>query len=96
MTATIQNEKVMVSISDKGAELQSVRLKEDNTEYLWQGDSTYWGRRAPILFPIVGRLVDNTYYVDGKPYSLTQHGFARDLYFLCERTKRNKDKLYRY
>ena len=48
MTATIQNEKVIVSISDKGAELQSVRLKEDNTEYLWQGDSTYWGRRAPI------------------------------------------------
>lgn len=29
MTATIQNEKVIVSISDKGAELQSVRLKED-------------------------------------------------------------------
>ena len=67
---------MIVSISDKGAELQSVRLKEDNIEYLWQGDSTYWGRRAPILFPIVGRLVDNTYYVDGKPYSLTQHGFA--------------------
>lgn len=43
MTATIQNEKVIVSISDNGAELQSVRLKEDNTEYLWQGDSTYWG-----------------------------------------------------
>lgn len=40
MIATIQNEKVIVSISDKGAELQSVRLKEDNTEYLWQGDST--------------------------------------------------------
>ncbi len=50
-TATIQNEKVIVTISDKGAELQSVRLKEDNTEYLWQGDSTYWGRRAPISIP---------------------------------------------
>ena len=86
---------MIVSIS-KGAELQSVRLKEDNTEYLWQGDSTYWGRRAPILFPIVGRLVDNTYYVDGKSYSLTQHLVsARDLTF-CERTKRNKNHLYRY
>ncbi|CAI8703870.1 MULTISPECIES: aldose 1-epimerase family protein [Bacillus] len=81
MTATIQNEKVIVSISEKGAELQSVRLKEDNTEYMWQGDPNYWGRRAPILFPIVGRLVSDTYYVDGKPYSLTQHGFARDLTF---------------
>lgn len=49
MIATIQNEKVIVSISDKGAELQSVRLKEDNTEYLWQGDSTYWGRRTNFV-----------------------------------------------
>ncbi|MED0985586.1 aldose 1-epimerase family protein [Bacillus paramycoides] len=90
MTVTIQNEKVIVSISDKGAELQSVRLKEDNTEYLWQGDSTYWGRRAPILFPIVGRLVENTYYVDGKPYSLTQHGFARDLMFSVQEQSETK------
>ncbi|HDR7211918.1 TPA: aldose 1-epimerase family protein [Bacillus cytotoxicus] len=81
MIATIQNEKVIVSISEKGAELQSIRLKEDNTEYLWQGDANYWGRRAPLLFPIVGRLVDHTYYVDGTAYSLTQHGFARDLPF---------------
>ncbi|KEK24744.1 aldose 1-epimerase family protein [Bacillus gaemokensis] len=90
MTATIQNEKVIVSISEKGAELQSVRLKENNTEYMWQGDSTYWSRRAPILFPIVGRLVDNTYYVDGKPYSLTQHGFARDLTFLVKEQSETK------
>lgn len=33
----------------------------------------------PILFPICGNLPDNTYSVDGKPYQLKQHGFARDL-----------------
>ncbi|MBD2162827.1 aldose epimerase [Calothrix membranacea FACHB-236] len=33
----------------------------------------------PILFPICGNLPDNTYTVDGKTYSLKQHGFARDL-----------------
>lgn len=48
------------------------------------------GRRAPILFPIVGRLVDNTYYVDGKPYSLTQHGFARDLTFSVQEQSETK------
>ncbi|MCP1123244.1 aldose 1-epimerase family protein [Bacillus sp. 3103sda1] len=90
MTATIQNEKMIVSISEKGAELQSIRLKEDRTEYMWQGDSKYWGRRAPILFPIVGRLVDNTYYVDGKSYSLTQHGFARDLTFTIKEQSESK------
>ncbi|PHA03540.1 LACX protein [Bacillus pseudomycoides] len=90
MTATIQNEKVIISISEKGAEMQSIRLKEDDTEYMWQGDSKYWGRRAPILFPIVGRLVDNTYFVDEKPYSLTQHGFARDLTFTIKEQSESK------
>jgi len=33
----------------------------------------------PILFPICGNLPDNTYTYNGQPYSLKQHGFARDL-----------------
>jgi galactose mutarotase-like enzyme len=33
----------------------------------------------PILFPICGNLPDNQYLYQGKPYSLKQHGFARDL-----------------
>lgn len=33
----------------------------------------------PILFPICGNLPDNTYTYNGHPYSLKQHGFARDL-----------------
>lgn len=33
----------------------------------------------PILFPICGNLPDNTYTHQGKSYSLSQHGFARNL-----------------
>lgn len=33
----------------------------------------------PILFPICGNLPDNTYTHNGKPYTLKQHGFARDM-----------------
>jgi galactose mutarotase-like enzyme len=33
----------------------------------------------PILFPICGNLPDNTYHYHGQPYTLKQHGFARDL-----------------
>lgn len=33
----------------------------------------------PILFPICGNLPNNTYNSGGKQYTLTQHGFARDL-----------------
>ncbi|HEY9705745.1 MAG TPA: aldose epimerase [Allocoleopsis sp.] len=34
---------------------------------------------VPILFPICGNLPDNTYTIEGKKYTLKQHGFARDL-----------------
>jgi galactose mutarotase-like enzyme len=33
----------------------------------------------PILFPICGNLPDNAYSIDGKQYSLKQHGFAREM-----------------
>lgn len=33
---------------------------------------------VPFLFPVAGRLPDDSYEVDGKRYSLPQHGFARD------------------
>ncbi|BAZ42971.1 aldose 1-epimerase [Calothrix sp. NIES-4101] len=33
----------------------------------------------PVLFPICGNLPDNSYTHNGKPYTLKQHGFARDL-----------------
>jgi galactose mutarotase-like enzyme len=33
----------------------------------------------PILFPLCGNVVDNTYTHNGKPYSIKQHGFAREL-----------------
>ncbi len=71
-----------IQVSNHGAELQS--LFANGHEYLWQGDSKFWGRRAPILFPIVGRLAGDTLRVDGKEYSMKQHGFARDAEFVQE------------
>ena len=64
-------------ISEHGAEPQSLRTP-DGHELLWQAGEA-WRRHAPILFPIVGRVPDDTISVDGTSYSLTQHGFARDL-----------------
>ncbi|BAY86464.1 aldose 1-epimerase [Calothrix parasitica NIES-267] len=33
----------------------------------------------PILFPICGNLVDDTYTLNGKQFTLKQHGFGRNL-----------------
>lgn len=85
---TIENDQLIVKIAKHGAEIKSVMDKETETEYMWQANSDYWARTSPVLFPIVGKLTDDTYYVDGKEYTMTQHGFARDMTFEC--TKEEK------
>ena len=64
-----------------GAELSSIINLENNLEYLWQADPTYWKRHAPVLFPFVGSLKNKEYIYEGKTYAMGQHGFARDLNF---------------
>ena len=75
----LENDVLTVEVSAHGAELQSIR--KGNVEYLWQGDAAYWGRRSPVLFPIVGSVWEGRYRVDGREYQLGQHGFARDMDF---------------
>lgn len=77
----IANEQLKVKISSLGAELQSVKSKQDGYEYIWQADSRYWGRHAPLLFPFIGRSNDNPYLLDGQKYAMKQHGFLRDYEF---------------
>ena len=76
---TISNSILTVQIAGHGAELQSI--KKNGQEYLWQGDTRFWGRRSPVLFPIVGRVWENRYRHAGNTYEIGQHGFARDMDF---------------
>lgn len=77
MLYTIENDKLRVQVASCGAELQSIVLKEDGTEYLWQGDPAFWSGRAYNLFPICGRLWEGRYTYEGKTYRMDLHGFAR-------------------
>ena len=81
MNYEIKNEFLKAKIKSFGAELNSLQKIDENLEYIWQGDSKYWARHSPILFPIVGRLKDDTYFYKNQKYSMTQHGFARDKEF---------------
>ena len=76
---TISNELLTVGIAEHGAELQS--MMRGGREYLWHGDPSYWKRRSPVLFPIVGSVWEGRYRIDGREYALSQHGFARDMDF---------------
>jgi len=74
MLITIDNGTLSLTVDTLGAQMMS--LKRCGTEYLWQGDSKYWGDRAPILFPFIARLTNNSYTFNGKLYPMTIHGFA--------------------
>ncbi len=79
MIYILENDKLKVKISSMGAELQSVCRIEDDTEYLWQGDPTYWGGRATNIFPMCGRMVEGKYTYEGTSYELPIHGIVRSM-----------------
>ncbi|MFL0249303.1 aldose 1-epimerase family protein [Clostridium neuense] len=81
MSITLQNEFLKIEAVEKGAELISIKTVKDEAEYLWTGKSDIWARHAPILFPIVGKVKNNTYRINDNTYNLSQHGFARDMSF---------------
>lgn len=76
-TTTLTSDLLTISIATHGAELCSI-IDRSGREYLWQADPRYWKRHSPILFPIVGSVRDGHFTIDGRQYSMSQHGFARD------------------
>ena len=79
MEITLTNTFFQATVSRQGAQLISFKNLSTGVEHIWNGNSQVWKFRAPILFPIVGRLKDGFYQWQGKQYLLTNHGFARDL-----------------
>lgn len=80
MLSTIQNERLSLTVDTLGAQMMSLR-SADGVEYLWQGDPAYWEDRAPVLFPFIGRLTNNSYRYNGKTYPMGIHGFAAESEF---------------
>ena len=83
MIYTLKNEFLTVNISDKGAEIVSVK-SPDGCEYIWQGNEKYWAGQTPLMFPICGRLFGGKYTYGDKEYEMTLHGFARRSVFSVE------------
>lgn len=80
MLMEIKNEQLALTVDTLGAQMMSLKTA-DGTEYLWQGDPAYWKDRAPVLFPFIGRLTENSYQYHGKRYHMGIHGFAASCEF---------------
>lgn len=77
----IENKYICAKIERMGAELISLQDKTTGKEYIWQGDPAVWGRHAPLLFPVVGRISGDMFIHGGKQYYMQKHGFARNSMF---------------
>ncbi len=81
MIYSLENEFITVKINELGAELCSYYDKQTEREVIWQADPMHWKRHAPILFPIIGKVLNNSFKFENIKYKLKQHGFARDMVF---------------
>ncbi len=77
----IENEFLTCEIDDMGAQLHSLKSKENGTEYIWQGNPDIWYGQAPVLFPVIGQLINDKYFYNGVEYTMPKHGLARKLLF---------------
>ena len=89
MMHTLKNDKLTITVADHGAELKSM-TGADGTEYLFDGNPKWWKYTSPVLFPIVGKLVNGKYRAEGKEFDLPGHGFARTSDFECVREDNNE------
>lgn len=72
------DDQLTVEVSDHGAELQRIAHARFG-ELQWDGGPA-WPRRAPVLFPIIGKLNGGRLRLpDGSERAMGQHGFARDM-----------------
>jgi len=79
-TIRIATDAMSAEISLLGAEMRALR-DEAGRDLLSDGPPEYWTGRAPLLFPIVGAVNDDTIHVDGRAYPMAKHGFARKSMF---------------
>ena len=91
MITSLKNENITIQVKSLGGELTNLKKNDSEYEYMWTGDSEFWAGQSPVLFPIIGSLSEGTMRVDGKSYSMGNHGFARREEF--QLIEQKKDKL---
>ncbi|MDB5695700.1 MAG: aldose epimerase [Sphingomonas bacterium] len=80
---TITSGVLTAAINPFGAELSSL-ADADGRELMTDADPAFWTGRAPLLFPVVGKVAGDVIRVGGREYPMEKHGFARRLPFTVE------------
>lgn len=81
-TSVIENKNISCTLDSQGAQLLSLRSRDSEKEYIWEGNPDVWKWHAPVLFPFCGIFPDGFMH-NGKTYHLPQHGFLRNVEHRC-------------
>lgn len=73
----LENERYEVTFTEKGGEIASFIDKQTGIQYMYQGNTDFWGGKNPTLFPMVGNTFSKTYEINGKSYAMKNHGLIR-------------------
>lgn len=76
MGRTLENERLLLEVEERGSQLVRIYDKQKNREVLWNADPAFWPKHSPLLFPMIGASYEKKYRVNGKTYDMPNHGFA--------------------
>ena len=74
----LKNDFLQINVNRIGAELCRIKLLSNGKDYMWNANPEIWAGYSPLLFPIIGALKDDCYFLNGEKYSLPRHGFVRN------------------
>ncbi len=73
----IKNEFLAFRSGDLSGEHVSLRFLGEDVEYVWQPRLGHWEHGSFLCFPLLGRLPEGRYTLDGQAYAMPMHGFAQ-------------------
>ena len=77
----ISNEFLTFRSGDLSAEHVFLRFRDEDTDYVWQPRPGHWEHGSFLCFPLLGRLPEGKYRLDGQEYAMSMHGFAQNEIF---------------
>ncbi|MGL5124642.1 MAG: aldose 1-epimerase family protein [Fusobacteriaceae bacterium] len=86
----ISNGFLTAEIEIKGAEVRKIWNNETMENYFWEPVPEIWNGVSPVLFPTVGKSINDEIRYNGKTYKLGNHGFARHTIFKVERAYKSE------
>lgn len=93
MAFILENADLKLECTPKGGEILHLIDKKKNQEIMYQGNEAWTGSN-PSLFPIIGSTYKKTYEINGKEYSMKNHGLIR--YAILEGEQTEDSITFRY